>query len=104
MRELKTISSGRTQADGPCIVDLSAVQGWAFHQVQVEVGKTPTAGDLLVLGRTPGANTDKLIGTIDMTGSDLTAVVSGVCFDRIVLNPVLFDSDKTFNVVVYSRP
>lgn len=104
-RDLVTTYSSKTQANGRITVDVSAYRSWEYHQFQVEINAetTPSAGTLYIDGRTPGASEYQNIGTIDMTGTYLVAVSSGVCFDSIRIRPVSFDSDKSYNLIIYSK-
>lgn len=104
-RDLVTTYSDKTQADGRFTVDVSAYRLWEYHQFQVEIEAetTPSAGTLYIDGRTPGAAEYQNIGTIDMTGTELIAVSSGVCFDSIRIRPISFDADKSYNLIIFSK-
>ena len=97
--------SGRTQAAGVFTVDMATILNWSYHQVQVDVdgNAVPAAGTLYIDARTPGANYYVNVGSIDMTGASLIAVIKDVCCDTLWFRPVLFDSGKIFAVTVFSR-
>ncbi len=97
--------SGKTQAAGSFTVDMSTIPNWSYHQVQVDIdgGAAVSAGTLNIDARTPGAENYVNMGSIDMTGASLIAVLKDVCCDSLKFRPVAFDSDRSFSVTVYSR-
>ena len=92
--------TGLLQSDGAQTFDLSGFEVAYHHQIQVVPSSTPTAGDLVVSVRTPGATAYVNIGTIDMTGTDLISVFD-VYADSVKITPSSFDGDKTYGATLF---
>jgi len=93
---------GKTQSDDAFDVDLGIADRFCYHQIQVEVSATPSAGSLNVSICSPGATNFVSLGTIDMTGLELVKTF-GPCFvGKMRFTPVSFDTGKTYNVIVSS--
>jgi len=97
------VVSDKTQADGAFIVALGASKDFCYHQIEVEVSATPSAGSLAVAIRSPGAREFvTLDGSFDLTGTELLKTF-GPCFaEEIRFTPASFDTGKTYNVIITS--
>lgn len=93
----------KAQADGSFSIALGASDFFCWHQIQVEVSATPSAGTLAVAVRSTNATEFvALDGSFDLTGSELLKTF-GPCFAaEIRFTPAGFDAGKTYNVIVTS--
>ncbi len=97
----------KSQADGAQVISLGADDKYREHQIQLAVSAAPSAGELDVAVKTPGATDFATIGdigdhTIDMTDSTGYIMQFKGYASAIRVTPSGFDADKTYSVYVCS--
>lgn len=91
-----------TQASGAQTLALEESDKFRLHQIQVEVSEAPSAGELDVSIKTPGASGFQSIGTIDLTDpAEYVQQFRGYA-SEIRVTPSGFDAGKTYSVFVAS--
>jgi hypothetical protein len=92
------------QSDGAQTFSLGVFDGRAYHQLQVAVSETPSAGTLTISIKSPGsAGFVDLSGTVDLTDSSTYLISFGPIFaESIKVTPTSFDVDKTFSLYLTS--
>ena len=94
--------SGKTQADGTFVIELSNVTQTAnFHQIKASTSAAPSAGTLVISGQAIGEESFDSLGTIDLVNGPLIYTFNGH-YDFLQVAPSSFDAGKTYNINLIS--